>query len=314
MTDGQKKNSISPLRKLFNRVATPLILTFSAGCQSLPTTVPIFPRNEIPPTQGAPLGGVYNPIAAVRNIDWNDPKWAPEWSVPENRDSQLRFSYTEWRACMSRHVAEMKDPATAKLVNDWMADLTSYCGGNAPPQNPSLAALAALVDRYADEYITYTPDSELYKKGEYFATPAETIRNKKGDCEDYAILKYYAMRHLGVPEEKLHLMLVSTIKDKPLDHGVLAVDTETRPGRAPSFRVLSNDSFFFGQGWAMMPQTTGYTPYLAFSESRTLVYMPPASLKPPAPDETQERGFTPRSVGESPERPSKPVPKPLLGP
>jgi hypothetical protein len=46
-----------------------------------------------------------------------------------------------------------------------------------------------------------------------------------GDCEDYAIAKYVALRHAGVPESNLRVLLV---KDQAvhLDHAVLAARDE----------------------------------------------------------------------------------------
>ena len=67
----------------------------------------------------------------------------------------------------------------------------------------------------------YKTDMELYGVEDYWATPREFIE-KSGDCEDYAITKYYALRELGVPEEFLRVAAVKdTIRD--LGHAVLIV-------------------------------------------------------------------------------------------
>ena len=41
-----------------------------------------------------------------------------------------------------------------------------------------------------------------------FAPPAETLREGRGDCEDFAIMKYFLLRHLDVPAYNLLLAVV----------------------------------------------------------------------------------------------------------
>lgn len=67
----------------------------------------------------------------------------------------------------------------------------------------------------------YRTDMVVYGVNEYWATPWE-FAAKSGDCEDYAISKYYALRALGVPADKLRIVaLKDTIKN--IGHAVLAV-------------------------------------------------------------------------------------------
>ena len=67
----------------------------------------------------------------------------------------------------------------------------------------------------------YRLDSEAYGIMDYWATPAEFMA-KSGDCEDYAIIKYFALRQLGFDTDALRIVvLTDTIRN--LAHGVLAV-------------------------------------------------------------------------------------------
>ncbi len=67
----------------------------------------------------------------------------------------------------------------------------------------------------------YKQDPALYKAPDYWAAPYE-FRKKSGDCEDYAITKYFTLRALGVPMEQMRVVVV---KDTILNlaHAVLAV-------------------------------------------------------------------------------------------
>jgi len=54
--------------------------------------------------------------------------------------------------------------------------------------------------------IIYTQDTALWGKKDYWATPEETLRNFKGDCEDIAIAKYFSLLRQGIPSERLRLV------------------------------------------------------------------------------------------------------------
>ena len=57
--------------------------------------------------------------------------------------------------------------------------------------------------------ITYQSDSIHWKKQDYWATPFEFMGSGAGDCEDYAIAKYFSLIKLGVPDDKLRITYVS---------------------------------------------------------------------------------------------------------
>lgn len=40
---------------------------------------------------------------------------------------------------------------------------------------------------------------------EYWASPVELLASNGGDCEDFALAKYFTLRELGVPDERLRL-------------------------------------------------------------------------------------------------------------
>jgi predicted transglutaminase-like cysteine proteinase len=67
----------------------------------------------------------------------------------------------------------------------------------------------------------YKLDPEAWGVEDYWATPREFLR-KSGDCEDYAVTKFYALLNLGVPKEQ---MRIAAVKDgiRGLGHAVLIV-------------------------------------------------------------------------------------------
>lgn len=55
---------------------------------------------------------------------------------------------------------------------------------------------------------------------DYWATPKEFLIKGKGDCEDYAITKYFTLLELGIPKEKLYFCIVN-VKAQRTAHMVL---------------------------------------------------------------------------------------------
>ena len=51
-------------------------------------------------------------------------------------------------------------------------------------------------------------DATKYKVDDHWSTPKEFLVNGRGDCEDYAIAKYFTLIETGIPKEKLFLSVV----------------------------------------------------------------------------------------------------------
>lgn len=69
--------------------------------------------------------------------------------------------------------------------------------------------------------VPYYSDQEHWGMQDYWATPVETLASYGGDCEDYAIAKYFSLRELGVPPGSLRITYVRSLKIKEA-HMVLA--------------------------------------------------------------------------------------------
>lgn len=60
--------------------------------------------------------------------------------------------------------------------------------------------------------IPYQSDFKNWHKKDYWATPLEFLGRDRGDCEDYVIAKYFALRYLGVDSKKLYFSYVESLK------------------------------------------------------------------------------------------------------
>ena len=60
--------------------------------------------------------------------------------------------------------------------------------------------------------VPFIDDISHWQKSDYWATPVEFLSTNGGDCEDFTIAKYFSLRVLGVPQEKMRLMYVKALR------------------------------------------------------------------------------------------------------
>lgn len=110
----------------------------------------------------------------------------------------------------------------------------------------------------------YRTDKEVYGKADYWAAPYEFLA-KSGDCEDYCIVKYYTLKALGVPVEKMRIVVVlETIRN--IGHAVLAVY-----GEGDDIYILDNLS----EAVRPAQRIRNYVPQFSVNEKNRWVHVKP---------------------------------------
>ena len=137
------------------------------------------------------------------------------YGTSEKRSTNLK-AFTKWTEMFSRFDRQLKRESSAQAVREWQENLRDIRGD-------SLKSMAARVNDLVNEK-RYILDSKNWGKSDYWATPVEFLE-RGGDCEDFAIMKYTALRSMGVPEDRLRLAIVQDTK-KNIPHAVLVVYTE----------------------------------------------------------------------------------------
>lgn len=59
--------------------------------------------------------------------------------------------------------------------------------------------------------LQFTTDQKLWGESNYWATPIEFIGANAGDCEDFAVAKYFSLLSLGITDEKLRIIMVKAL-------------------------------------------------------------------------------------------------------
>ncbi|AVO56531.1 cysteine protease LapG [Pseudomonas chlororaphis] len=69
-----------------------------------------------------------------------------------------------------------------------------------------------VVNLFFNKNMRYVEDIDLWRQVDYWETPVEALWKGAGDCEDYAIAKYFSLRHLGVSSDKLRITYVKALR------------------------------------------------------------------------------------------------------
>ncbi len=124
------------------------------------------------------------------------------------------------------------EPATPLITGDMLKQLKSEYSPEAYRRGQALNKLLdTLKDKSIDTKLIevnrffnqfqYREDIDQWGQKDYWATPQEFIGTQKGDCEDFVIAKYFSLRKLGVPDNRLYLTYVKALK-KNVAHMVLS--------------------------------------------------------------------------------------------
>jgi len=128
--------------------------------------------------------------------------------------------FPKWRGTLARFQEELQScgPKQCKK-KQWDALIDRLRGKDLMTQLREVNV--ALNDK---RYIT---DPVNWNLPDYWATPFQFLR-KNGDCEDYAISKYMALRELGVGVDGMRIVVLNDL-NLGIAHAVLAVYVNGKP-------------------------------------------------------------------------------------
>jgi predicted transglutaminase-like cysteine proteinase len=136
----------------------------------------------------------------------------------EKKSGNLK-PFTKWTEMFDRFDKELKTAKAQGAIDKWQKQLRKFEG-------LPLKSMADKVNDFVNES-RYITDSKNWGKSDYWATPVQFLQ-RGGDCEDFAIAKYTALRTLGVPENRMRIAIVhDNLKNIP--HAILIVYTDKGP-------------------------------------------------------------------------------------
>lgn len=102
---------------------------------------------------------------------------------------------------MQNVISQRFGPASVASFRDWQKLLLESADQPAP-------AKLKQVNDFFNRRIRFGEDQEIWGQRDYWATPMDTLGRGAGDCEDFAIAKYFTLLLLSIPDEKLRLIYV----------------------------------------------------------------------------------------------------------
>ncbi len=105
---------------------------------------------------------------------------------------------------MVNNIEQQYGPTTKARVLAWQALIKNN------QNKPELVKLK-LVNRFFNK-LKYQSDSSQWNQENYWSTPLEFLIANKGDCEDFAIAKYFTLQAMGVPSHKMRITYVKSRK------------------------------------------------------------------------------------------------------
>ena len=157
---------------------------------------------------------------------------APQTPAGDALFGTLEFTSTslqalpQWRRIldtMAQESAAMAD-CTADSAECTSSALKSWRELQLRAQNQSRMDKLHSVNQFFNRW-PYKSDAEAFGRREYWASPSSFMA-RSGDCEDYAIAKYFALRQLGFDKQELRIVVLYD-RIRNVGHAVLAVYDDT---------------------------------------------------------------------------------------
>lgn len=83
------------------------------------------------------------------------------------------------------------------------------------------------VNRWVNKTIRFEEDEQLFGRSDYWAGARKTLRLRKGDCEDIALVKMQMLAAAGIPRSDMTLTIARDLVRKA-DHALLIVKYQNR--------------------------------------------------------------------------------------
>jgi predicted transglutaminase-like cysteine proteinase len=122
-------------------------------------------------------------VFGLQGFAWASPAWDAD-RVASAAQAQGPKAVAGWQA--------LRPVLTAAIDQDEIARLQS-------------------INDFFNRRVVFRDDVEVWGQVDYWASPFEMLGKGVGDCEDYALAKYFSLRAVGVAASKLRLVYVRAL-------------------------------------------------------------------------------------------------------
>jgi len=119
----------------------------------------------------------------------------------------------EFSPGLMRQVAARWGSGAPERLMDWRDELSQHISKQSGVSPSASQTIDDLDDfNWYWNKVRYYEDIRHWRVMDYWATPVETLASEGADCEDYAIGKYFSLKALGVPVQKLRITYVRALR------------------------------------------------------------------------------------------------------
>ncbi len=145
-------------------------------------------------------------------------------------NAELGFSRSVTPGLVQAYGTRFGEGARTRLKG-WQTFIVNLRGQRERRNQDDLYALERANDYY--NFQPYLLDIRHWGHDDYWATPAEFLASNGGDCEDYAIAKYFALKEVGVPIERMRIVYVMALTRDRSQQAHMVLAYYPRPDATP---------------------------------------------------------------------------------
>ena len=131
----------------------------------------------------------------------------------------------KWNRAKAEIAAELNKIDQCRANNDCPADAQKLIDLSAEGATRNGRAKVGLINRAVDLAISPVSDEAQWGVSDRWSAPFETLRSGRGDCEDYAIVKYLALLEAGIPADDVKIVIVRNVFPNE-NHAMAAVHVD----------------------------------------------------------------------------------------
>jgi predicted transglutaminase-like cysteine proteinase len=121
----------------------------------------------------------------------------------------LGFSRSVTPGLVERFAAKF-GPGSSTRISGWQEFVRAFPAERRQFSGNELELLGS-VNTFFNR-LPFVTDLAHWGVEDYWASPAEMLASNGGDCEDFAIAKYFTLKELGVPIERLRITYVKAVR------------------------------------------------------------------------------------------------------
>lgn len=171
---------------------------------------------------------------------------ASKWQDATRKDYRAFFTPDCASAGLSQCNTRFARKAQATMRN--VADLSGQ-------------ALLRAVNRGINAALPYQSDAETWNQADRWVTMSELSAKGAGDCEDYAIAKYWLLRSLGFPTENLQIVVLADTRRQAFHAVLVAHYNDTAYVLDNLSNVLRTDT-----------SIRNYMPIMSFADGKSYIH------------------------------------------